>query len=501
MRLAPRSLFGRLVAVMLAGFVVAQLVSFYINASERDQILYRSGGMHVAQRIADLAALLDSMAPAERRKVAAVFDGPPLRIDLDRPRLGADASAQAGDFRLTMFATMLRYGLGEDMPVAIERAPSAPGAASRPGRGPPFALRNPPLAMMGDTPMRHPMMMGDGVFGPPPDAMNIVAQVRLHDGSLVTFDSSLPQGVTAVPLRIALTLIALLVLVIVLSLVAVRWVTVPLRTLSSAADKLGRDLDNPPLPEDGPLEVRRAAKAFNTMQQRLSRLIAERTRLFAAMSHDLKTPITRLRLRAELLDDEALQARFAKDLDEMEAMVTQTLDYLRDTAAREPARPLDMNALLESLQNDYREVGGEVEIAGRASAPYLGRPLALRRCLTNLVDNALRYGKRATIGVEDTQATITVRVQDEGPGLPEDQLERAFEPFFRGDASRSRETGGTGLGLGIARNIAHAHGGELVLRNRSAGGLEAVLTLARQYESAAPALPEGQLSNSAVNKS
>ncbi|HUH94633.1 MAG TPA: ATP-binding protein [Casimicrobiaceae bacterium] len=484
MRLAPRTLFGRLVAVILAGLVVAQLVSFYINASERDQILYRSGGMHVAQRIADLAALLDSMAPAERRKVAAVFDGQPLRIDLDRPPLPADASVQPGDFRLTVFATMLRRGLGDDLPVAIGRVPGAPVSPPRFGSGPP---RNPPLAMMGDAPMRHPMMMGDGAFGPPPDVMNIVAQVRLHDGSLVTFDSSLPQEVTSVPLRIALTLLALLIVVIVLSLVAVRWVTVPLRTLASAADKLGRDLDNPPLPERGPLEVRQAAKAFNTMQQRLSRLIAERTRLFAAMSHDLKTPITRLRLRAELLDDEALQARFTKDLDEMEAMVRETLDYLRDTAAQEPVRPLDMNALLESLQHDYREGGGAVEIEGSASAPYLGRPLALRRCLTNVLDNALRYGKRATIVVEDATAALTVRVLDEGPGMPQGQLERAFEPFFRGDASRSRDTGGTGLGLGIARNMARAHGGELVLRNRRERGLEAVLTLPRASQASVPA--------------
>ena len=331
---------------------------------------------------------------------------------------------------------------------------------------------------MRDVPMRHPMM-GDGQLGPAPDAMNVVAQVRLHDGSLVTFDSSLPQEVTAVPLRIALTLLALTALVVALSFVAVRWVTVPLRTLSAGAEKLGRDLDSPPLPESGPLELRQAAKAFNTMQHRLARLVAERTRLFTAMSHDLKTPITRMRLRTELLDDEALRAGFGKDLDEMEAMVTQTLDYLRDAAVHEPAKPLDMNALLESLQNDYRVGGGAVEIEGGATAPYLGRPLALRRCLTNLVDNALRYGKRATIVVEDAAAELTVRVRDEGPGMPEDQLERAFEPFFRGEASRSRDTGGTGLGLGIARNIARAHGGDVVLHNGVPGGLEAVLTLAR----------------------
>ncbi len=473
-RLLPRSLFGRLVAVILAGLLAAQLVTLYINASERDQLLYRSGGMHAAQRVADLANLLDTLAPMERGKVAAVFDGPPLAISFDRPPLAAGAAGTGGDLRLAMFAAMLRSGLGEDMPATVALTPGArdaPAPRRRFGRGPP--------SMMGYPMVGHPMMEGGpGEF--PPGGVNFVAQVRLHDGSLVTFDSYLSPDVAAVPLRLALTLLSSLLLVLVVSLIAVRWLTVPLRTLATAAEHLGRDLDHPPLPESGPVEVRQAAKAFNTMQRQLARSIAERTRIFTAMSHDLKTPITRLRLRAELLEDEPLRARYTKDLDEMEAMVTQTLEYMRDAAAREPPQPVDINALLESLQTDCQETGGDVEIRGSAPAPYNGRPLALRRCLTNLLDNALRYGRRATVAIEDAPATLTLRVQDEGPGIPEDQLEQAFEPFFRGEASRSRDTGGTGLGLGIARNIARAHGGELVLRNRAAGGLEAVLTLARR---------------------
>jgi signal transduction histidine kinase len=476
-RLLPRSLFGRLVAVILAGLLTAQLVTLYINASERDQLLYRSGGMHAAQRVADLANLLDTLAPIERGKVAAVFDGPPLAISFDRPPLAADAAGTGSDLRLAMFAAMLRSGLGEDMPttVALTSGPrdarDEPALRRRLGRGPP--------SMMGYPMMGRPMMEG-GPAEFPPGGVNFVAQVSLHDGSLVTFDSYLSPEVAAVPLRLALTLLSSLLLVLVVSLIAVRWVTVPLRTLGTAAERLGRDLDHPPLAETGPLEVRQAAKAFNTMQRQLARSMSERTRIFTAMSHDLKTPITRLRLRAELLEDEPLRARFTKDLDDMEAMVTQTLEYMRDQAAREPPQPVDINALLESLQTDCQETGGNVEIRGSASAPYNGRPLALRRCLTNLLDNALRYGRRATVVIEDDPATLTLRVQDEGPGIPEDQLEQAFEPFFRGEASRSRDTGGTGLGLGIARNIARAHGGELILQNRAAGGLEAVVTLARQ---------------------
>ncbi len=473
MRLLPQSLFGRLVAVMLAGLIVAQLVTLYINASERDQLLYRSGGMQVAQRIADLANLLDSMSAPERRKVAAVFDGPPLVIELDRPPLAAESTEPAGDLQTTMFASMLRYGLGEGMPVVVTRAPGAPGTPPAPRR-----LRRGPASMMGYPMMGHSMMEGATPTLPPGGA-SFVAQVRLHDGALATFNSYLSQQAAAVPARIALTLAVLLLVVVALSLVAVRWITVPLRTLATAAERLGSDINNPPLPENGPVEVRHAAKAFNTMQLRLARFISERTRIFTAMSHDLKTPITRMRLRTELLDDETLRSRFTKDLEEMEAMVTQTLEYMRDASAGEPTQPVDINALIESLQNDYQETGGDVEIGGSARAPYVGRPLALRRCLTNLLDNALRYGKRAAVIIDDAPSKLTLHVQDEGPGLPADQLERAFEPYFRGDSSRSRDTGGTGLGLGIARNIARAHGGDLVLSNRPAGGLEATLTLSR----------------------
>jgi signal transduction histidine kinase len=279
--------------------------------------------------------------------------------------------------------------------------------------------------------------------------------------------------------RLGLTLLVLLGTVIVLSLVAVRWVTRPLSALAAAAEKLGEDINSPPLPETGPSEARQAARAFNTMQQRLSRFIADRTRIFTAMSHDLKTPITRLRLRTELLDDEALRAKYAKDLFDMEAMVTQTLDFMRDAGTQEVRHPVDMMALLESLQTDYRDTGSKVEIEGNVAQPYRGRPLALQRCLTNLLDNAIRYGGRATVKLEDSAEWLTIRICDDGPGISEQQLEQAFEPFFRAEASRNRETGGTGLGLGIARNIARAHGGDLVLRNRAEGGLEAILSLPR----------------------
>jgi signal transduction histidine kinase len=307
----------------------------------------------------------------------------------------------------------------------------------------------------------------------------LITQVQLHDGRWVTFDTQVPREATTLPARLLLTLGALLAVVLMLSFIAVRWLSRPLKTLADAANALGKNIRQPPLPEEGPSEVRLAAGAFNTMQSRLVSFIEDRTRILAAMSHDLKTPLTRLRLRAELLEDDDSRSRFEKDLGEMQAMVTDALEALRGLEAQAKPVPVDVMALLESLQADNEEMGRSVEIEGRSNAPLVCDPAPLRRCVTNLVDNAVIYGQRARILVEDRPEALTLRIRDDGPGIPDDMLERVFDPFFRLEGSRSRETGGTGLGLSIARNIARALGGDLRLRNAPGGGLEARLTVPR----------------------
>ena len=468
MRLLPKSLFGRLVLVLVGGLLLAQLASAYINFAERDQLLYRAGGMRLAQQIADIVKLLEPLPDAERRKIVSVFNAPPLFVSLDRPPIAPEAEPAGGDFQLSMFSAVLRFALGEDARVALTRVdPGAPAPRFAPGPGPGMGgmMRGP-----GGGPGGH-------MRGLAPDLPAFTVQVRLRDGALATFDSSVEPPAAASPLRLVLALALLLVAVVVLSLIAVRWVTGPLSTLAGAAEALGQDLNRAPLPETGPLEVRRAATAFNGMQQRLSRMMSERTRTLAAISHDLKTPITRMRLRTELLEDPALRDKFEHDLGEMEQMVTQALEFMRDASEREPVHRIDVMALLESLQADFHDAHKEVEIEGRVANPVPARPLALRRCLSNLVENALRYGGSARIHAEEDAAGISLRVIDRGPGIPAEDLEKVFEPFYRGEASRSRETGGYGLGLAIARNIARAHGGDLTLANRAEGGLEAVLRL------------------------
>lgn len=278
---------------------------------------------------------------------------------------------------------------------------------------------------------------------------------------------------------ILLHLVIILVTIMGFSYVAVHWITRPLQQLANAAEDLGKDIHRPPLDEDGPIEVSRAAHAFNTMQARLIRHIQDRTQLLAAISHDLKTPITRMRLRTELLDDDITRVRLQKDLDEMENMVMLTLDFMRGVGQQEAFQPVDMMALLESIQADAQEMNEDVNIHGTVLSPYVGKPSALKRCITNLIDNALKYGQSATLFVEDNDDVCTIRILDQGPGIPQDQLKTVFTPYYRLESSRNRDSGGTGLGLSIARDIAEAHGGNLVLCNTDEIGLEVVLTLPR----------------------
>jgi signal transduction histidine kinase len=362
---------------------------------------------------------------------------------------------------------MLRRFIGDGRAVAVSMSADAPlGPEPMPGYSCPGIHRG-----------WMPPMAAAHVYAQP--GYSFVAQVPLRDGALATFDSRLPAQTASWPYRLLASLAVLLAAVIAVSLVAVRWVTRPLDTLADTAEELGRNIHRPALDERGPAEVVRAARALNTMQARLIGYLNDRTRVLAAMSHDLKTPLTRLRLRAELLDDPGLKAKIAADLDEMQSMVASSLEFLRGASSGEPAKPVDVAALLESLQADMQELGGEVAIEGIAAKPFAGKPQALKRCLWNLLDNAAKYGKKALVLVDDNDERLEIRIRDEGPGIPASEIEKVFEPFYRLESSRSRETGGTGLGLSIARGIAEDHGGRLELRNRAEGGLEARLILPR----------------------
>jgi len=291
-------------------------------------------------------------------------------------------------------------------------------------------------------------------------------------------------GMDALPLRFLWHVSLTLTVVIVVSLIAVRWATQPLQQLATAATAFAHDLDAPALVVSGPVEVRRAAEAFNFMQQRLRQLVVERGRALAAVSHDLRTPLTRMRLRAELVDDASLQRKLNADIDAMQGMVNSVLAYLRGLEDAEPIQPINMEALLSSIVDDEQALGRPVRLDPGAPdpitvAPYVGKLSVLKRAVTNLVDNAVAHGTSVTVRIEDSASELRVLIDNDGPGIPPADLERVTEPFVRLDASRRLETGGVGLGLAIVRDAAAYHGGSLVLQNRSGGGLRATLTLPR----------------------
>jgi signal transduction histidine kinase len=273
--------------------------------------------------------------------------------------------------------------------------------------------------------------------------------------------------------------LALLVIVMSIALwVVARSITRPLSDLARAADSVGRDLRQPKLVERGAREIRNAAHAFNTMQDRMQRYLDSRSRVLAAMSHDLKTPLTRLRLQVEMLDDSAAQVKLGRQLDEMESMVHGALALFRGLDDNEAFTPVDINEMLATLQSEFAEMSAQVLVQGHAARSILGKPQALRRCLTNLIANAIKFGSQATVIVEDGTALV-IRIRDEGPGVPNEELERVFEPFYRLESSRNRDTGGSGLGLSIARDVIQAHGGSLILQNLPVRGLEAIVSLPR----------------------
>ncbi|WP_273825128.1 MULTISPECIES: sensor histidine kinase [Pseudomonas] len=252
----------------------------------------------------------------------------------------------------------------------------------------------------------------------------------------------------------------------------------PIQRLSEAAERLSEDLNSPPLDETGPQEARQAAATFNLMQQRIREQVQQRGRMLGAVSHDLRTPLSRLKLRLEQIDDVKLQAQMRQDLNDMIGMLDATLSYLHEQRTSEAMQWMDVQALVESLCENAQDQGAQVRASGHC-APLLVQPMALRSCLNNLMDNALRYAGDALITLEDSRRQLIIRVIDHGPGIAADKREAVFEPFYRLEGSRNRNSGGVGLGMTIAREAAQRLGGDLILEETAGGGLTAVVTLPR----------------------
>jgi signal transduction histidine kinase len=301
--------------------------------------------------------------------------------------------------------------------------------------------------------------------------------IELTDGSWLIFSPPTRSwGLDETPRVLIIILLALISTALV-ALIATRRLATPLQHFSEGARRFGVDFRAPPIEPLGPQEIRQAILAFNAMQAQLQHFIRDRTQMLAAISHDLRAPLTRMRLRGEFIEDAGQQQRLFSDVDEMQAMINSALDFFRDDARLEPATHFDLAELLQTLLDDYRDQGADIAFEGPARLVYFGRPSGLKRVMTNLLDNAIKYATEPAVELFPSAGEVRIKVLDCGPGIAQDSLEQVFAPFFRMEGSRNKSTGGVGLGLSAARAIVLEHGGELTLRNRSIVGLEALVVL------------------------
>ncbi|QOF80511.1 ATP-binding protein [Variovorax sp. 38R] len=428
-RLLPGSLYARVTLIIVVGLAIAQLLTFAAIRYERNMALRELMMIGIERDIASSVAILDRLPAAERAGWLDKLERRNYRFVLGGTAQGdAPASEASRQFAVAIVDAMRPF----------------------------------PVVKVGEVAW-------------PPEGLQI--EVRLGDGSSVVVHAMR----VGMPVSgwVMWLLVGQLLVLAVCAWVAVRLVTRPLAQLSAAADQLGPDLKSRTLAEEGPTEVAHAARAFNAMQQRIAGYMSERVEILAAISHDLQTPITRMRLRTDLMDDTHDREKFRQDLDAMNALVREGVTYARTLhGATEPPLRIDADALFESMVADYEDVGQQVRLDGRAGAPIVSRPNALRRILMNLIDNALKFGTDVTLRVQTRDGRLVVSVLDNGPGIPPDELDAVLKPFYRVESSRNRSTGGTGLGLAIAHQLAMAMGAELTLHNRAEGGLEARLALA-----------------------
>ncbi|WP_420346659.1 ATP-binding protein [Pelagibius sp.] len=492
MRVVPRSLAGQLIALLLIALVLSQVATLLILADERHFALRAASRDQVLARTAVLVRLLEQTPPhlhdgllaaASSRRLfysvsteSAVAPGPGGRVER---RLAQRMGDLIGDGRSARVRLVARE------PWSL-RDWQEHRRWSRSDDGQRYSAGHDEGDYEDDEEddghHRHKRRLSLPI--------SFLASVPLADGRWLNAETALPQpprGWAWFPL-LSMGLMALAILAIVI--LSLRRITRPLRALSGAAERLGRGETLEPLAETGPEDVRRTTRAFNAMQERLTRFVRDRTRMLAAISHDLRTPITSLRLRAEFVEDAEARQKILETLEEMSGMIEAVISFARDEATAEVTRRVDLVALIQSQIDDLADQGENVTfqtagIDGKLS--YDCRPTALKRLLHNLIGNALRYAGAARVSLIRDDQALSVLVEDEGPGIPAEQLEQVFDPFFRVEGSRSQDTGGVGLGLAIARSIAHAHGGDLVLENRPEGGLRARLILPAEQ----PAPPSG----------
>ncbi len=442
MRMLPRSLLGQLALLILGAFIAAQVISLWLFADERGAAIRAAQRFGTVERATAVAERLASAPASGHPAILAAATSRNVGFSLDPVPLvapGPQVRTTPDGIRMTE--------------IARPRHADARAGHRSAGDGPPERGR---MAGMAAVELRLSLPLDDGW-------LNVTARF-------------LRPEVQATPRIIGATVLSL-VLIMAALWVGLRRITTPLSQLAAAADRVGPDGALPVIPTGGPHEVRALSDALGRMNGRLAGMIADRTRMLAALGHDLRSPITALRVRAEMVDDAENRARMIATLDEMQEMVETTLAFARGVSTDQPTEDVDLAELLRDLARDLSESGPAivVDVAHPVIAPIRRTPV--RRALRNLLENAQRYGGGARVTIHASRGAADIVIDDHGPGIPEADLARVFDPFTRLETSRSRDTGGVGLGLPIARAILRAHGGDVRLANRPGGGLRATARL------------------------
>uniref|UniRef100_Q07HV2 histidine kinase n=1 Tax=Rhodopseudomonas palustris (strain BisA53) TaxID=316055 RepID=Q07HV2_RHOP5 len=453
-RRRPRSLLTQVALLSFAALLVAQFVSFWLFTVDRAKRIRVAQRIEVVERVTAVAALLNKTPATARDDLLEAASSRSTRFDL----AGAAIVDQPVDL------------LGADC-----------GQRDCAELGLPAGLR-----MQEDIVSRH----GGRFSDPPPHFRDRIMKsglapvefklsLPLRDAQWLNVTSRFERPAIQLPPQVLGTTLVSLALVLAALWFALRRVTRPLDQLASVADGFGLDTPPPRMPTGGPREVRALSDALARMHERLARMLGERTRMLAALGHDLRSPITALRVRAEMVDDAENRERMIATLDEMQQMVEATLAFARGVSTDQPTEPVDLAAMLSELAAELSAIGPPIRITSATPVVLPLRRVPLRRALRNILENAQRYGGGGEVRIEHDNDEARVVIEDRGPGMPDSDLARVFEPFVRLETSRSRETGGSGLGLPIARAILQAHGATIALANRPEGGLRATVRFAR----------------------
>jgi len=462
-RLLPQTLPAWVLLIVIAGLLISQVATLYIVSRDRavanDVVdLYR-----LNDRAFSLVQLMSGATPEERKATAAgLFNSTYALTVSDTP---AVTSSIAGDDELAELEDILvgrlsKFGVTD---ARVRRDPATREADDA------STVSGPDIGQV-----ERDLLVLAANFA---QSDKLTASLRFADGQWLNFTEPItPVG----PILSfdSLPLYSLIAgLVVIMSIWSLRRLTAPYRMMETAVNRIGKDLKSPPITESGSREVRAAARAINAMQTRLREYVEDREHLAAALAHDLRTPMTRMRLRLELLRKSAVREALAHDLADVESIASSVIDFATFEVNEEKAERIDFWSFVESIADPYPEVSFDNDDTRSRGLICIARPVALKRCVTNLVQNAVTYGKKAHLSLHRSDGTITLTIRDEGPGIPQAQIDAVFGSFVRLEQSRNRQTGGLGLGLTIARNIARAAGGEIRLSNHPDGGLVTELRL------------------------